>query len=1777
MAQVVPTITISIGTGPADASTSTRATDWPHPYVAWSLPPTMVQQRFSVRIQNVDGTTAFTTSGARESMDRFFQFPDGVALNDNFSGLCTVEVAISETTSGAFEWISDVFYLVYDRNLETFINAPQVRVGWQAGNNPDSLPSDGIRLYHLQIATDPLFTDVVYANESIPDDNSPIVDFLVPIGNFVPEANTFYFYRVRQTDGVDWSDWSKVNAFRNGSNIPPTLVINSVTQLHNDTGDIVIIFTVADPDSDRVSVDFTYTRPGSSDRHPLSLVTPAVLFAPGEHRVTWRSNRDEPSRAVGGVLLYGRPSDEADYGPEIWTGPLTIDNTNVPLAGGGIGATNYTYNVEGLLATRSTVDQESNAPVASPYIAVLSQIQFHQAEQKPVVGPPILQKQAAMLARLETGSGTTPSSGWADADHVWPAIVSACWDRLVTAVSPWPAVSYPSGGGPLNPHTASTAFIFISPVAYAMYADAWPRPIVSRQLTRQRFLRGFTDMEGVDRDYPDRYDWDARPSWHIGREVWGRNDAWVQIATPGTADHPACETCEGRHWIASGTAGNYTRTVCPNMNCVDGFDTSVPPDFSDDGRALLKGFIRPLWYRLSSILMERAYDHEERTGLPVSAPEISRIEWTQLVVGRHFSDLEPHVGRPALWPMSTERGTTTVVHQLEDSTDVPGHITKISNNSDLDTIIVPTTGIAHSASDQGASVVPVEGNHGPLKDVYFWGVDPDASFYQQSRPRPTQVDNIRVAGEITRVWNAVPLGFRFLQGAWDAYNTIHYRATGSETGNYHIQVAKVTDTTVGSWSDVVGDNSIFVPAAGLYLIPALTFYMYWNTGNRSLFPVGTRYRLRLRQYDTRSRTFSEWTYSPVFQLLEGVANPVSVISSEYEPWSKRVEVTLRIDDTELDAYNLTKFWYSDNDGDTWHEISPGDIAGSTIGLSSDPASSQNIHTIYWLTTGYNFEPGNVYRIRIQSRPTSLDEKITLPVFRWYAPANPVLDPAESDIVSFLGRRDSFSFDVDANAWVPLETPIVTPGQLELLAMERERIRNHPSASTGWYSFHDGGGAVTDQPGLTEWLADQYAGTDSHGIALNRVAISIDRINKVDLPRAYQQAFAGEAYCRKQLIAQGYYAESHFNINDEDEVDETVTVHPIFNNSDSTDDITDVKRYWRFRVQSRPEGPTDIFNEEGFLAPVDITPLEQVFSKVEMDRLDTFDSQPHARPLRTFVFNHLGQRLSVSQYDPGSLIAETNPPVDAARADADVIWADTHQSGDAIGQAQPTADNGTVTLGGQLKVKPSLLPGEVDTDQLLEGQTEWDGDYSWRVCSYNAIEGPLLARPRPLITQMSERSGLDYWAITYVSQAHERLSRASVAHTTDQWGTITVTGYQISTATATPAWTDVTALDYVSDRRIPLDSEQTQVNQFPWIPRGTDRPRPCGFYDDELMQYLLFTAKKGYSNNWRIISARAMDMPEVCEYEAYWDDRSESALYSPWVVKIGSSYAMYVTAQSGGLPFIMRSTSADADEWINPTAITGVTVGAYPCVVFQSGTYHLWYEKANAGKVCIFYATSTNGYQFTPANAGGPVYVGSDDVGSPSVIYLNGSWVMYLHDTANDCIVSVVSADGVAWSDYQVEMTSDTVDIDGTPTLVVPIHPCVHLDRYRGNLEIFMLFNYQMPSGECRVYRTRLEDRVWQNGVPAKIVGPPAHLIDVPVDRDGVTRNLTVGMSANGVAPGASLKLRLIFDTFSPETVEFHRQSEWVTTSNAAAYSSYVEPDPWYFDHNLVNIAYLELP
>ena len=116
MADIID-LKVKIGSSSSTMNSLPCAIDSPSPIISWVLPSGIVQKRFNVRIKPVNNSGLFI-NGSLTSSQTTFQYPSTSMMNSKYYGLCCLEIAISEKTSGEYEYSSGELYFVFDNVLE---------------------------------------------------------------------------------------------------------------------------------------------------------------------------------------------------------------------------------------------------------------------------------------------------------------------------------------------------------------------------------------------------------------------------------------------------------------------------------------------------------------------------------------------------------------------------------------------------------------------------------------------------------------------------------------------------------------------------------------------------------------------------------------------------------------------------------------------------------------------------------------------------------------------------------------------------------------------------------------------------------------------------------------------------------------------------------------------------------------------------------------------------------------------------------------------------------------------------------------------------------------------------------------------------------------------------------------------------------------------------------------------------------------------------------------------------------------------------------------------------------------------------------------------------------------------------------------------------------------------------------------------------------------------------------------------------------------------------
>jgi predicted GH43/DUF377 family glycosyl hydrolase len=164
----------------------------------------------------------------------------------------------------------------------------------------------------------------------------------------------------------------------------------------------------------------------------------------------------------------------------------------------------------------------------------------------------------------------------------------------------------------------------------------------------------------------------------------------------------------------------------------------------------------------------------------------------------------------------------------------------------------------------------------------------------------------------------------------------------------------------------------------------------------------------------------------------------------------------------------------------------------------------------------------------------------------------------------------------------------------------------------------------------------------------------------------------------------------------------------------------------------------------------------------------------------------------------------------------------------------------------------------------------------------------------------------------------------------------------------------------------------------------------------------------------------------------WDDFT---IYTPSVLVEGSTYRMWFTGHSGSTWMIGYANSTDGHTWTKIPSVPVLDEGSpgswdddlvwTPSVVYEGGTYHMWYTGRDGAKNRIGYATSSDGitwskYGGNPVLDLGPGGTWDDnELYTLSVIYNGSGFEMWYGGDDNPYvrIGYATSPDGMTWTKH----------------------------------------------------------------------------------------------------------------------------------------------------------------
>jgi len=139
-----------------------------------------------------------------------------------------------------------------------------------------------------------------------------------------------------------------------------------------------------------------------------------------------------------------------------------------------------------------------------------------------------------------------------------------------------------------------------------------------------------------------------------------------------------------------------------------------------------------------------------------------------------------------------------------------------------------------------------------------------------------------------------------------------------------------------------------------------------------------------------------------------------------------------------------------------------------------------------------------------------------------------------------------------------------------------------------------------------------------------------------------------------------------------------------------------------------------------------------------------------------------------------------------------------------------------------------------------------------------------------------------------------------------------------------------------------------------------------------------------------------------------------------------------------------ASTIGADAWASSTSWDKGGIARGISVLYRNGIYHLWYAGTNENNLAISpfwrigYATSIDGINWTKQNNGNPVIVPTkswelNNASYPNVIYENGTYKMWYaagYGDSGNQIVYATSTDGINWEKLENENPALTTSSSG---------------------------------------------------------------------------------------------------------------------------------------------------
>ena len=1647
------------------------AIDSPSPIISWEPPSWFDQKRFNIRIQPVDGSGLFI-NGSLESSQTTFQYPTTSQMSARFYGLCKLDIALSEKTSGEYEYASETLYFVFDNVLEILRTSDRFVFRWNNSSDAETPWQD--MKYNLVVSSSPLFEEenIIFdgmVNATTKNETSRTVMF--------DDVHGFVYWKVRAFDGLDYGDFSRINAFRMTDNNPPNVTINSIDVYNDSERDVAINVTIDDSDRDRLNLEVYYNGGSVGDKYTLaSLVNSVVCVKPGTYKIIWRSSLDEKKISSNDYRIRIIAIDDGGlYGSDT-SDTFMMDNLAIGADTGGEASINNYYTVKGKMAVVNTfIVKDDRCPVGGK-ITIASE--SYKEEQAAILGNNETfktyrtggLKYPLMSKEKENGSSNPDDwvmgGGSGDEEEVEP--------EYPKGMLLFQGESNPPDGEDLDSGDPN----FIRDTVHVdENGNFWEMDEMIRYRSVRENVR-----QGYARFLDAFYAFSGSKCPTCGGKGW--NGVVEDENIPHTHKYrykrKVCGTCLGNRFIEPNIEPkkvSFTRlisevkrgdvvvlkggkrlilegfaVICPGVDIsqndyrVDTGTNSIT--FNINAKDVVVSYKMEKYEIKNELFMVSKWIPIENYFYPLSKTDL--IHNCKIGDSKIIEPMVDFVFNPTMrqeWFSTYQFGESNsqsglcfkrkeLPNNVYYQVDCPLLSNKIYNmfGTYNGTYFTGRLGVKKENAAEKENYRLTGNAHVvkfPLKEHvsrvtgmtndatldYVPGTTYDESVFASGRKIPTwkwEPGLFVLTGSLYRENELSPLKIIFLQSNWQVYNTIHWSGPGTASTLTQVQYCRVNENgSNGVFYDVISENSDYYSEQGIWLVPPQTWHCYWRTEDQIQRDNTSRYRLRIRQYNIVSKTFTQWSYSETtFTFNDGATNPANIYYTEYRKFSKKLYIYYRLDDKDWETFDIVSVSYR-VDGGNWININDNYLEGERFFLSSIPGDdgNGNKHLIVWDTSSFNLAASDDYRIRIEVIKTKLASGYSEPVLKWIKTPNTTVESKETDISTYSGTWVRFYFDTSTGKKVSLNQPVYVPGTIKEIEDKIFEIKCQneplPSGCNGYFSFVRGVDIVKDGDNIvsanvtdahvensiivdgTEYFLSDWLNYKINGISRNTLIYNYsDEIQQCIKIVNNARDVIDEAikHTRRSLIDQGYYCNGFKN---------NTPTYITVESSNSVSEEIDENSYFKFRVLTYFEDNVD---ENGFVVPKyseylgdvlfsktisdtsggqtktetfyfhEYERTSDIFTRIVLDRFATFNSQ-NGKPMRDMIFDEYGERIVTNVGGDNYIDTEISKPNNSFAP------IPTNNTEDDTVSANNYAVNKTNFE--TFTIPESMYPGERDGD-IPYGDT-FDGDYSWKVSSYNLLYGRPEEEPEFSATSTFNR---DIVSLTIKTKAPSGLVSATVSdiYYIDKIYDKYLIDRDCSNSASRSYFDEnnylfgneiVTETVFVTDPS-DHDIDSGYCSDFIWTPLSKHRTRPVVFVDDDDEKHFWYI-KENNSENKIICYAKGKTFFRVGEYDtaipasnndisSELDDVEDIFCHS--VIKVGDIYMMYYIQNTSSGYVIGVSTSTDAHKWTHGNASIPRS-GVYNIFATrEDGVIKMYYCAHDNGVFSVYSSMSNDGTSFT---------------------------------------------------------------------------------------------------------------------------------------------------------------------------------------------------------------------